>query len=261
MGCVFCTLEGLLSNALETRLAPAAAAKVDDKVEVEKYFEDTAKDGGFDRWRRIYGDDDNVNAVQKDIREGHQVTVDKALWWIDSDKVPIRGKTVADLGCGTGSLAVPLAKKGAIVSASDISGPMAEATLARAQAAGIDLSKFEAYKSDLESVKGKYDTVTCIDVLIHYPEDKMQQMVAHLASLAKERIIISFAPKIWYYEILKKIGSLFPGPSKTTRAYLHDEEKVIAALRANGFEPNRKDLTATNFYFSRMIEANRVRDI
>lgn len=79
---------------------------------------------------------------------------------------------------------------------------------------GIDLSKFEAYKSDLESVKGKYDTVTCIDVLIHYPEDKMQQMVAHLASLAKERIIISFAPKIWYYEILKKIGSLFPGVFK-----------------------------------------------
>lgn len=234
------------------------STKVDnDKVEVEKYFEDTSKDGGFDRWRRIYGEDDNVNAVQKDIREGHQITVDKVLWWFDSDAVPIKGKTVADLGCGTGSLAVPLAKKGAIVSASDISGPMADATRAKAQAAGVDMGKFDAYKSDLESVKGKYDTVTCIDVLIHYPEDKMQQMVAHLASLANERIIISFAPKIWYYELLKKVGSLFPGPSKTTRAYLHSEEKVVAALEANGFVPQRRDLTATSFYFSRVIEARR----
>eukprot|EP00670_Eutreptiella_braarudii_P006366 CAMPEP_0174284718 /NCGR_PEP_ID=MMETSP0809-20121228/6358_1 /TAXON_ID=73025 ORGANISM="Eutreptiella gymnastica-like, Strain CCMP1594" /NCGR_SAMPLE_ID=MMETSP0809 /ASSEMBLY_ACC=CAM_ASM_000658 /LENGTH=298 /DNA_ID=CAMNT_0015380323 /DNA_START=34 /DNA_END=930 /DNA_ORIENTATION=+ len=228
-----------------------------DKIEVEKYFEDTSKDGGFDRWRRIYSDSEDVNAVQKDIREGHQITVDKVLWWFQSDPVPIAGKTVADLGCGTGLLAVPLAKQGAIVSASDISGPMAEATTARAEAAGIDMSKFTAYKSDLESVTGKYDTVTCIDVLIHYPEEKMQEMIRHLASISNERIIVSFAPKLWYYELLKKIGSYFPGPSKTTRAYLHDEDKVIAALQKYGFKPKRKDLTATSFYFSRVIEAVR----
>lgn len=230
-----------------------------DKVEVEKYFEDTAKDGGFDRWRRIYGEDDNVNAVQKDIREGHQITVDKVLAWIDSDRTPIKGQTVADLGCGIGSLAVPLAQKGAIVSASDISGPMADAARERARASGVDMATFEAYKSDLESVKGSYNTVICIDVMIHYPENKMQEMVAHLASLATDRVIISFAPKTWYYELLKKVGSLFPGPSKTTRAYLHSEEKVVAALQANGFLPERRDLTATSFYFSRLIEAKRVK--
>lgn len=32
-----------------------------------------------------------VNAVQKDIREGHQITVDKVLVWIDSDRTPIKG--------------------------------------------------------------------------------------------------------------------------------------------------------------------------
>ena len=73
------------------------------------------------------------------------------------------------------------------------------------------MSKFTAYKSDLESVTGKYDTVTCIDVLIHYPEEKMQEMIRHLASISNERIIVSFAPKLWYYELLKKIGSYFPG--------------------------------------------------
>ncbi len=61
------------------------------------------------------------------------------------------------------------------------------------------------------------------------------------------------------------LGPIFPalassfatGPSKTTRAYLHSEEKVVAALEANGFVPQRRDLTATSFYFSRVIEARR----
>lgn len=225
---------------------------------METYFEDTGKDGGFDRWKRIYGDGDDINSVQQDIREGHQITVDKVLWWFESDREPIRGKTVADLGCGTGSLAVPLAKKlGAVISASDISGPMADAARERAEAAGVDMTKFETYKSDLESVSGQYHTVTCIDVMIHYPEDKMQEMVGHLSTLATDRVIISFAPKIWYYELLKKVGEFFPGPSKTTRAYLHSEDKVRAALAANGFEIARSDLTASKFYFSRMLEAVR----
>jgi hypothetical protein len=38
------------------------------------------------------------------------------------------------------------------------------------------------------------------------------------------------APRSRYYRALKKIGELFPGPSKTTRAYLHPEEAVVNAL-------------------------------
>jgi len=56
---------------------------------------------------------------------------------------------------------------------------------------------------------------------------------------------------------LKKIGELFPGPSKTTRAYLHEESTVRAALQQAGFEVTREEMTATNFYFSRLLEARR----
>lgn len=45
-------------------------------------------------------------------------------------------------------------------------------------------------------MSGKYNTVTCIDVMIHYPTDKMQDMVSHLASLSDERLFVSFAPKV-----------------------------------------------------------------
>ena len=77
---------------------------------------------GFERWNKIYGETDDVNKVQKDIRDGHAQTVDKVLAWFDADGV--KGKTVCDCGCGTGSLAIPTALRGAAVTASDISASM-----------------------------------------------------------------------------------------------------------------------------------------
>lgn len=85
----------------------------------------------------------------------------------------------------------------------------------------------------------------------------MYGIVSKLASLSKDRLILSFAPKTWYYDILKKIGELFPGKSKTTRAYLHPEEDVIEALKLAGFTVKRDEMTATKFYFSRLFEAVR----
>ena len=52
---------------------------------------------------------------------------------------------------------------------------------------------------------------------------------------------------------------LAPGPSKATRAYLHKEADVRAALERAGFRVTRDDMTATSFYFSRLLEAERVR--
>jgi magnesium-protoporphyrin O-methyltransferase len=134
---------------------------------------------------------------------------------------------------------------------------MANEAARRAKELGIRNAKF--YTSDLESVKGKYNTVTCVDVAIHYPSEKMGEMIQHLCGLADDRLIISFAPKTWYYVALKKFGELFPGPSKTTRAYLHEEKFVVDQLKAAGFEIARNDMTATNFYFSRLLEAKRIK--
>ena len=132
---------------------------------------------------------------------------------------------------------------------------MADEAARRAKALGVEDAEF--YTSDLESVTGKYDTVTCVDVAIHYPTEKMSEMIGHLCSLAEDRVLLSFAPKTWFYVALKKVGELFPGPSKTTRAYLHEEESVRQALTKAGFKVTREEMTATNFYFSRLLEAKR----
>jgi len=248
---LFSVSNGFILPVSRTVNSNVLKSTVDDKTEVREYFNNE----GFSRWNKIYSETDDVNNVQLDIRNGHDQTIQKVLNWF-SDDGDLKGKSVCDCGCGVGSLAIPLAQMGAKISASDISDAMSSEAARRAKELGIKNAKF--YTSDLESVSGKYDIVTCIDVAIHYPTDKMSEMVTHLCSLSNERVLISFAPKTWYYVALKKIGELFPGPSKTTRAYLHEEDVVINALKAAGFAIERTEMTGTNFYFSRLLEAKRV---
>jgi len=241
----------ILPRSSSTTTTTTSRSMVDDKTEVREYFNTE----GFNRWNKIYSESDEVNTVQLDIRTGHDQTIQKILNWIEADG-NIGGKTVCDCGCGVGSLAIPLAQMGANVKASDISDAMSTEAARRAKDLGIQNAEF--FTSDLESCTGKYNTVTCVDVAIHYPTDKMSEMVTHLCSMADDRLIFSFAPKTWYYSGLKKIGELFPGPSKTTRAYLHEEERVRAAIEAAGFQVAREEMTGTNFYFSRLLECKRV---
>ena len=240
-----------------SRAAQAAEKGGDEKESVKAYFNEV----GFERWSRIYSDTDDVNKVQRDIREGHAVTVDKVLGWLQGDARA--GTTICDAGCGTGSLAIPLALRGAAVTATDISAAMAgeaEKRYKEAVAPGGGgaapppvAPTFEA--KCLEDVEGTYDVVCCIDVLIHYPQDKVDEMLGNLAARATKKIVVSFAPSTPYYEVLKRVGELFPKGAKATRAYLHKEEDVEAALQRKGWKVVRKEMTGTKFYFSRLFEA------
>lgn len=222
-----------------------------DKAIVKDYFNAT----GFDRWRRIYGDGE-VNKVQNDIRIGHQQTIDTVISWLKADD-NLADLTICDAGCGVGSLSIPLVEMGARVFASDISEKMVGEAKEKASQVISDQSKVNFAVNDLEAITGNYHTVCCLDVLIHYPDEDTAKMIAHLASLAEKRIILSFAPKTLCLTILKKIGELFPGPSKTTRAYQHKEQDIIKILNDNGFAIARNDMTSTRFYYSRILEAVR----
>ena len=223
----------------------------DDKTIVREYFNST----GFDRWRRIYGDGE-VNKVQLDIRTGHQQTVDTVIGWLKDDG-NLPELSICDAGCGVGSLSIPLAADGAKIHASDISDKMVTEAKDRALATLGNAENTTFAVQDLESLSGSYHTVICLDVLIHYPQEKADEMISHLCSLAESRVIMSFAPKNCALSILKKIGSFFPGPSKATRAYLHREADVVKILESNGFTVQRQEMTKTRFYYSRLLEATR----
>ncbi|MEM1367926.1 MAG: magnesium protoporphyrin IX methyltransferase [Cyanobacteria bacterium P01_H01_bin.15] len=222
---------------------------LNDKQIVKEYFNAT----GFDRWRRIYGEEE-VSKVQLDIRQGHQQTLDQVLGWLSDSLTSLR---ICDAGCGVGSLSIPLAQRGATVFASDISQKMVEEAQVRAQAAGIPTSQIQFGVGDLAGIRGDYDVVICLDVLIHYPQAEAEAMLRYLAARAQGRIIVSFAPKTLWLSILKKIGEFFPGPSKTTRAYQHRYVDIVRCLVNQGFTIKRTGQVSTSFYYTRIIEAVR----
>jgi magnesium-protoporphyrin O-methyltransferase len=52
---------------------------------------------------------------------------------------------------------------------------------------------------------------------------------------------------------------LFPGPSKTTRAYTLREKGIINAANEKGFIVVQKKLNQAPFYFSKLIEFKKVK--
>ena len=231
----------------------ATPIKKDEKTEVVNYFNGT----GFDRWNRIYSESDDVNKVQRNIRIGHQKTVDDVLKWI-KEGGKIEEKSFCDAGCGVGSLSIPLAKLGAkSIDLSDISDAMVNETRRRAKEIGLDLNKLNFRVSDLENLNGSYNTVICLDVFIHYQQQDAEEMVDHLCKLSEERLIVSFAPYTPLLALLKRIGQFFPGPSKTTRAYTLREKGIIEAAKKSGFRVVRSKLNQAPFYFSKLIEFSR----
>lgn len=243
-----------LSDPERRRRSQAEAAGGGDKEAVRAYFNST----GFERWRKIYGSaTEGVNRVQLDIREGHAQTVAAALAMLRDSPLELAGATVCDAGCGTGSLAIPLAAAGADVLASDISAAMVSEAqrqaAAQSSSSSFRMPRFEV--RDLESLEGRYDVVVCLDVLIHYPREEARAMIRHLASLADKRLLISFAPRTLYFDFLKRVGELFPGPSKATRAYLHAEADIEDALRQAGWRVANRGFISTQFYFAKLFDA------
>ncbi|MFO7627954.1 MAG: magnesium protoporphyrin IX methyltransferase [Prochlorococcaceae cyanobacterium] len=238
-----------MPTAAETATTETAA----EKAEVKTYFETT----GFERWNRIYSNSDDVNKVQRNIRIGHQKTVDNVLAWLQ-EQGGLASRSFCDAGCGVGSLSLPLAQLGAgSIAASDLSAAMVQEAERRASEVGVKPGQIQFLASDLESLQGRYNTVICLDVFIHYPQAAAEEMVRHLAGLAEQHLIVSFAPYTPLLALLKGIGQLFPGPSKTTRAYTLREDGIVAAAAAAGFRPVRRSLNQAPFYFSRLIAFER----
>ena len=197
--------------------------------------------------------------MQKNIRKGHQKTVDDVVSYV-KNYPELTTKTFCDAGCGVGSLAIPLLRLGIKdLQVSDISSEMIKETKKRINELGLSQRKIKFLTSDLEQLKGLFDVVICLDVFIHYPQPVAEEMVRHLCDLSKEKLIVSFAPYTPILAVLKNIGKLFPGPSKTTRAYTLREKGIINATNERGFIVVQKKLNQAPFYFSKLIEFKKVK--
>lgn len=96
------------------------------------------------------------------------------------------GKTVLDVGCGGGILAESMAREGAVVTGLDMGAePLAVARL-HALESGVTLDYVQqTVEEHAEQHAGKYDVVTCMEMLEHVPDPR--SVVSRLCEAGQTR--------------------------------------------------------------------------
>jgi 2-polyprenyl-6-hydroxyphenyl methylase / 3-demethylubiquinone-9 3-methyltransferase len=88
----------------------------------------------------------------------------------ETDRRPLAGKRAADVGCGAGLLAEPLARLGAAVTGLDPAPENVAAARIHAEGQGLDID----YRvGSVEALAGPYDLVTSLEVVEHVNEPRL----------------------------------------------------------------------------------------
>ena len=175
---------------------------LEKRGQLQQYFDRTA----FDAWAKLTSTAP-VSGIRKTVRAGRDAMRNVLLGYLPSD---LSGQRVLDAGCGTGALAVELAKRGACVMATDISPTLIQ--LARERLPS-DLPKgsIEFFAGDmLDSSLGHFDHVVCMDSMIHYHRQDITKALAGLAERTRHTIAFTFAPKNPFLSTMIAVGRLFP---------------------------------------------------
>lgn len=162
---------------------------------------------------------------------------------------PLAGKRAADVGCGAGLLAEPLARLGAAVTGIDAAPENIAAARAHALGQGLEID----YRvGGAEALGGRYDLVTSLEVVEHVAEPAA--FVAGLAAaVAEGGLLILSTPNRTAWSRLILIG-LAEGTGQIPRG-THDWDRFVqpdeleAMVRGAGLEV--VDVTGLGFSVTR----------
>ena len=144
-------------------------------------------------------------------------------WGLDEcDPKPLKGRKAADIGCGGGLLAEPLARLGARVTAVDAASETIEVARAHALSQGLEID----YRiGGVEQLEGIFDLVTSLEVVEHVAD--VRAFVEGLASaLADDGLLILSTPNrtAWSRLIMIAVGEGTDQIPKGT----HDWDKFLS---------------------------------
>lgn len=170
--------------------------------ELQTYFDRTA----VDAWARLTTDAP-VSGIRATVRAGREQMRNRMLSWLPLD---LRGCRVLDAGCGTGAFAVELAKRGADVTAVDVSPTLVR--LGQERLPGhLGEGRISFAVGDMLSPEfGEFDHVVSMDSLIHYPTPDVVQAIAALAGRTRRSIVWTYAPRTPLLAAMHAAGRLFP---------------------------------------------------
>jgi magnesium-protoporphyrin O-methyltransferase len=217
------------------------------RTEIETYFDRTA----VGAWEKLTSDAP-VSGVRARVRAGRDEMRSTLLSYLPSD---LRGVTLLDAGCGTGALAVEAARRGAKVTAIDLSPQLVSVARERLPA-GLDVTFLSG--DMLDPALGKFDYVIGMDSIIHYPTKDMINIIEALTRMATKAMIFSYPPRTIPLAILWGVGKLFPRGDKSPAIEPQPPQKLRTALaNIEGVKLGRTHRVATGFYISEAQELLR----
>jgi ubiquinone/menaquinone biosynthesis C-methylase UbiE len=153
---------------------------------------------------------------------------------IASFLAPVSGRTILDVGTGTGRAALALAVRGARVTGVDASAEMLAVATRRAAAAGLDVTFAEGDAHALAFADASFDAVVCLRVLMHTPD--WRRSLAELCRVARGRVVFDYpalSSAAALQAVTRHVAHAFGAPVEAYRVF--SRRAVQAALRASGF--------------------------
>ncbi len=147
---------------------------------------------------------------------------------------PLEGRTVLDVGTGTGRAAIALAKRGASVRGVDASPEMLAVAKRRATEAGVvvTFAAGDAHRIDLPD--RSFDAVVCLRVLMHTPG--WRQSLGELCRLARGRVVFDYPALSSAAAIQSAFRRIAYAAGARVEAYrVFGDRAVRRVLEANGF--------------------------
>ena len=221
---------------------------------IEHYFDRTAADA----WARLTSTA-KVSGIRATVRAGRDRMRATLLGWLPGD---LRGQRLLDAGCGTGALAVEAARRGALVTAIDLSPTLVQLAAERLPAdlgpGAIDFRSGDMLAAEL----GCFDHAVGMDSLIHYRTADVVTALGLLASRTRVSIVFTFAPSNPILATMMAVGRLFPRKDRAPFIEPVSEAKLRAAIAAApalaGWRIGRTQRISSGFYTSQALELCRV---
>ncbi|MCK0097177.1 magnesium protoporphyrin IX methyltransferase [Yoonia sp. F2084L] len=213
---------------------------------VEHYFDRSATKV----WERLTSDAP-VSGVRATVRAGRDKMRALMLAQLPED---LRGARILDAGCGTGTMAVELAQRGADVVAVDISPALVGIAEQRMPA---NLAGHITWVAGdmLDATNGAFDHALAMDSMIYYSAPDIAALLGKASPRISGKFVFTLPPRTPALMAMWRVGKLFPRADRSPTMIPQTTTGIADALRDEGVKGRlvEIDRVKSGFYISNAL--------